>query len=274
MLKIIAVATLKSLLLLGDACMDEEYKPETLIAAVDECAPCEEAADSCSVEPPVKRCADPAPAKEDCCKCCTTTEGIYIGGYFGTHLWRDIIGHENDTPAIIGQHTVDPGYNLALFAGYRYCCGIRYEAEVAYSYSDIKDIAIFGNTYEQEETASEFSTWSFMANVLFEGTYKVCDCCFFPYLGVGGGIAYVTMHASDVTSTFVVDGDDWAFAYQLMIGVAYPWNPCFDVGIEYRLYGLDKVSFNTGGVIYKSKEFSYSHNLLFTAKYVIGLWCP
>lgn len=209
-----------------------------------------------------------------CGDCCDSTEGFYFGGLAGVVMFNDIIGHDSRTAGTIFEVEQDAGFAIGGFMGYRFCNGLRIEGEIAYRSADPDEVTVYDGTPAAESlTSKDLSVISYMANIMYECAFIVCDCCLRPYFGAGFGAATVNFEANSANMT-AVDGDDTVFAYQLIVGLAYPVNECIDVALEYRYFDTSEFEFSpAASETFESREYIGSHNLLVTAKYVFGsLW--
>lgn len=217
---------------------------------------------------------------EDCCEC-FITEGFYLGAFGGATWYRDHF-LETDTPAgALGQVRRDLGFNLGGFLGYRCCNGLRLEAELAFRDNDFDRVILYhsagsGET-SMELTNGEFESLSFMGNIIYECTFMACDTCLRPYFGVGFGAAKLETQFSTTVDTVTLDRNDdkTQFAYQFIIGIAYPYNDCIDMSFEYRYFNadIDDYTVDTGSEVYRLHDSLANHSLMLTLRTIIGsLW--
>lgn len=149
-------------------------------------------------------------------------EGFYLGGLGGFNILTSSHRHDD--------------YKLGWIAGgdigYRFCNGLRAEAEISY------------RANKHKHAHRPVQNWSFMAN----GYYEIVPCgwCITPYLGAGIGFdktKYKACHPVSHTinkkgeTVEVKHNDDKnGFAWQLMAGVLYDIDDCMEVGVEYRFH--------------------------------------
>lgn len=213
----------------------------------------------------------------DCC--CETTEGFYLGAYGGVTWWHDAFITTSATAGAVAQVEFDVGYNVGGFLGFRCCNGLRIEGEIGYRNSDLDTATVFhsagsGVTAESVSSA-EIQVINYMANFIYECAFQVCDCCLRPYFGVGFGGANVSLDVNQTIDgvALVFDDDETVFAYQLIMGLAYPINECMDLAIEYRFMDIAEAQLEGGGERFETREYVSNHNILVSLKYVFGgLW--
>ncbi len=172
-------------------------------------------------------------------------EGFYVGGFGGANFLQTKKKQEF-------EYKFRTGYAIGGFAGYKWCQGFRAEGEVSYRHNRLKsielletDICMHGN----------FSSWSFMANGLYDLNLGCWDSCYgaiIPY--IGGGIGYSHQKLKINSHGLHASGTENGFAWQIIAGLGYEISPCTDIDVEYR--------FLKG----HAKHF-YNHVVALTAKY-------
>ena len=212
---------------------------------------------------------------QDCC--CETLEGAYVGLLGGVSWANDLFTVDSSSPGEFFESEFDTGWNIAGFIGYRCCNGIRVEFEAGYRELDLDKLSQYNGSMVNSITSfskSDFSLTHFMANFLFECSYQACGCCWRPYFGFGIGGALVDMNISTTSVSDSIDDDDTVFAYQLIVGLAYPINECMDLAVEYRFFGYDEIEIkDTTGAIDSSLDYGSIHNIVVSVKYIFGgLW--
>ena len=216
-----------------------------------------------------------AHAQEDYqASCCEMSYGFYLGGYGGGSWWQSGYFTSAAAAGQLRQYEPDKGYHLGAFAGYRCCNGIRLEAEIARREHDIDRVYWYNGSMEVKEdlTNTTYSAWSLMGNVLLETTFPTCDCCFRPYFGFGFGVASLQLRANH--NNLLASDNDNSWAYQLIIGIAWPFSDCTDIGLEYRWFAaeeftLDATVSSTASTLV-SREWQGQHSFLASIKTVIG----
>lgn len=208
--------------------------------------------------------------------CCWYTEGIYIQLFVGPAWGNDVIGSVSSLGEII-EAELRTGYWAGGALGWRWCNGLRLEAEVSYRDTNINTTNYFSGGINALSTEfSELIFVSYMANLLYEGCFDICGYYFRPFAGFGLGAGYARLEIRDSAPTVSIDDGCSVFAYQWIFGLAHPINDCLDLGVEYRLFGtsgLDIFELGGGGRFESKNDFKI-HSILFSAKWVYGRAYP
>ena len=128
----------------------------------------------------------------------------------------------------------ETGYIVAGSLGYRWCYGLRLEAEYAYRRNSLKNIHFFGRTYSIN---GQFQTSSYMANLLWDLPLCQWGCYLWeiePYVGVG--IGYDNQRAHGKRGFLTLSGKKKGFAWQAMAGVSYPIFCNTHLSVEYKFH--------------------------------------
>lgn len=157
-------------------------------------------------------------------------DGFYVSGNASCNFLTNSKKHH-------AKLTFEPGYLLAPAIGYRFCNGIRLEAEFAYRRNENKKAKYLGFSHR---IGGHLETFSGLANVYYD-----LPVCWYvkPYVGVGIGYAYSDIRAkvrfidenSEVNSASLKGRRD-GFAWQAIAGVTYPLCDNIDVAVEYRFF--------------------------------------
>lgn len=146
------------------------------------------------------------------------------------------------------RNRYDTGFFGAIDLGYRWCSGLRLEAEVAYRYNRQRKNHRrhgYGSFESTRNRRGHRDVWAAMVNVLYD--INMCWCVE-PYVGVGIGYAHVrnsrhnrfqpfsSFSYSDRRRRRHNRHDDNAFAWQIIAGIAYPICDNIDVAVEYRFF--------------------------------------
>lgn len=179
-------------------------------------------------------------------------EGVYAGAFGGVNvLMRADASHSSGpTHYKVDFHT---GYVVGGFVGYVLGCGFAAELEGSWRSNDADTVIGVGNA------SGDMSAVGIMLN----GIYRFDDVSGFldPYVGVGMGTAYMMIDGSVPSAGVTVDDSDWVFAYQMFLGLAYPWSECISIFGEYRFFGTTKGSYRTTGVAGKAKVEYRAHSV-------------
>jgi opacity protein-like surface antigen len=125
----------------------------------------------------------------------------------------------------------DGGYGVMAALGYKFDNSLRAEGEIAYRHNDLDSVA--GVPLNGDAKA-----WSLMAN----GYYDIqTGSAITPYIGAGLGVARVSQDSNFNVGgvAFTSDGKDTVFAYQAILGVAYPVADKTTLGVEYRYFATE-----------------------------------
>jgi opacity protein-like surface antigen len=137
------------------------------------------------------------------------------------------------------RHGIKSDYQTGyLFSGslaYRWCYGLRLEAEYAYRRNTLKKIHFFGRSFR---THGHFQSSSYMANLLWDLPLSSCGCDLWkirPF--IGAGIGYGLQQLSSHNSAFVFTKmKKKHVAWQLIAGLSYPLFCHTDISIEYKFH--------------------------------------
>jgi outer membrane protein OmpA-like peptidoglycan-associated protein len=92
---------------------------------------------------------------------------------------------------------------------------------------------------------------------------------FVPYIGIGVGMAHVSLDSLSVAGRPLSNSSDTVFAYQPMVGVRYHITDAIAIGAEYRYFAtIDPTFRDSSGVKFKGRL--ESHNVLANLSYFFG----
>jgi opacity protein-like surface antigen len=153
-------------------------------------------------------------------------EGVYVGGLAGVN-WLQFHKHK------VKVH-FKTGWLAGGFIGYRWCGGLRLEAEGTYRYNRTKSVRVrFHDHSKSHRIGGHLRTWSLMAN----GYYEIPLCwCVTPYIGAGVGYDWTRVQACHRRTGRHKD----SFAWQVIAGGLYDIDDCMEVGIEYRFHAATR----------------------------------
>jgi opacity protein-like surface antigen len=189
----------------------------------------------------------------------------------------------------IGSNTrmdLDTGFSGAVTGGWAFGNGLRAELQGGYQSNGISDINTRrnnGNLAPLGSVDGHLSTWSAMANVIYDLPVRRYFGPLRPYVGAGvgygwldfngaGGKGFGTFHLplnNIFTGPDIVRfGSGGAFAYQAIAGVAYPLRrmPGVRLTAEYRFFGTARADVPvtrvvTGGILVNGAvPGSFTHN--------------
>lgn len=210
--------------------------------------------------------------------------GVYIGGSLGLNIMQDqSITKLPGTPAQGHlENNVGPGVVISL--GYGFGNGIRAELEGSYRVNSISGANGFGPNSTGSGTEQKYGV---MGNLFYDFAGLVPHVT--PYVGAGLGYIWanergVRASAANGALAIASDGTTGSFAYQAMVGVAYPIQavPGLAVTGEYRFMGM------AGNRTYHAATTSiagpaigdatmtdnYNHSLLIGLRYTFGQTPP
>ncbi|MBW6401240.1 OmpA family protein [Roseomonas sp. HJA6] len=207
-------------------------------------------------------------------------QGIYIGAGLGTNYLDTADG---DRTSI----SFEWGWAGVLSVGYGFGNGLRLELEGNYRNNDVDTIKVNGvNTPRAGGTAT---TWGLMVNALYDFNLGPV----LPYVGVGAGYAWhdydsvgFRQNSGGNSGTVNVGGTNGAFAYQAILGLAFPIQavPGLALTAEGRFFGTANEdidgrangNFSVNGQAYNARESvkfpadNYNWSLLFGVRYNFG----
>lgn len=150
-------------------------------------------------------------------------EGFYVGALGGANFLET--NRRNNT-----RLNFKTGYNAGGMIGYRWCSGIRLEAEASYRYNKIRNLKFGSATFHP---GGHYRSWSYMANAY----YDFSDWqywCITPYVGVGIGYTNERVRVGNSDISFHRDRN--GFAWQVIGGLAYPICDVAEIAVEYRFH--------------------------------------
>lgn len=148
------------------------------------------------------------------------------------------------------------GYIVAGTLGYRWCYGLRLEAEYAFRRNSLTKIHFFGRSFPIH---GHFQSSSYMANVLWDlplATWGYQCCGVHPF--IGGGIGYDVQRVHGKNQDLVFNQKKRHFAWQVVAGIGYPLFCSTEISLEYK--------FHKGGL-----HYIYNHSLGLGLTYQFGL---
>lgn len=213
--------------------------------------------------------------------------GLYVGAAGGVSFLQNerIRGYTpTSVPKTVPQATgiaYKTGYLGLASLGYGFGNGVRLEIEGDVASSDRS----FGPATATGLRSGKESKSGGFGNVLFD--MDIGSPYVFPYLGAGAGYQSVTQKLTQSGAAGAVeriDGSKGAFAYQAMLGAAFPIPPVLGLSatLEYRFIGLSGTrsyagSLSSGGTTTKiSRKTSDddSHNILVGLRYAFNVPRP
>ncbi|MGI9127884.1 MAG: OmpA family protein [Roseomonas sp.] len=167
-------------------------------------------------------------------------QGLYLGGGIGGNYLQgtDIKGSDfSGANTSVDFHW---GWAGVLSLGWGFGNGLRAEIEGSYRQNEVSDISFPGASGFTEK--GNVRSWGAMANMLYDIDLGNRPWGITPY--VGAGLGYVWHEYDKVGirvggNTIDFNGDGGAFAYQAILGAAFPIQqvPGLSITAEYRFLG-------------------------------------
>lgn len=170
--------------------------------------------------------------------------GFYIGAGAGVNLLQEsdvaIKGPAATgltSPQRSGSVEFNYGYVGVLSLGYGYGNGLRAELEGSYRENEVDGASGFRVLGTPLRSDGKARSYGVMANVFYD--FDLGAGSFIqPYVGAGLGFQwheYSGVRARNTAGTgFTIDGDQGRFAYQAIVGAAFPVNANLSITAEYR----------------------------------------
>ena len=185
-----------------------------------------------------------------------------------------------------GSVEFEYGWVGAVSLGYGFGNGVRVELEGNYRENEVDSVSGFrGFAPAQSRADGKTRTYGVMANALYD--FDLGPASFVtPYIGVGAGYAWTEFDSVRVrngaTPVFTADGDDGRFAYQAILGAAFPLTsvaPGLALTAEYRFFGtldadIDVVGTGAARTRGTAEVENYNHSLMVGIRYAFGATPP
>ncbi len=168
--------------------------------------------------------------------------GVYVAAGAGLNWLQesDVTGTRNlQTPGAStnGSLEFEMGWGGVISVGYGFGNGLRAEIEGTYRQNEVDSVSGFAGLPRPLRVSGTARTYGVMANALYDFDLGLPVV---PYLGVGAGYLWtdydsVEMRIPNGTSA-TIDGHDGQFAYQGILGAAFPISavPGLAITAEYR----------------------------------------
>jgi outer membrane protein OmpA-like peptidoglycan-associated protein len=231
--------------------------------------------------------------------------GVYIAGGAGLNWLTDSDGgnlqsfidasdvNANNlglTPSGGFNASFDTGFVGVLSVGYGFGNGLRLEVEGNFRYNEVDEVTARGYG-ARANSGGRAKTYGVMVNALYDfGATQ--NWAVQPYLGLGAGYAWqeydgvnvrAAQTAGNTLPQFEVQGTDGRFAYQAIVGAAYPITsvPGLALTAEYRFFGtlspeMTASARNANGVVRRSpvEVDNFNHSVLLGVRYAFGAAPP
>jgi OOP family OmpA-OmpF porin len=210
--------------------------------------------------------------------------GFYIGAGAGVNMLQ-----ESDInlsgPAVAGltgpqrngSVEFNYGYVGVLSLGYGYGNGLRAELEGSFRENEVDGASGFQALTRPLRADGKVRSYGVMANAFYDFDMGA-GSFIFPYVGAGIGMQWqefssVRVRSAGGGSSLTLDGEQGRFAYQAIVGAAFPINANLSVTAEYRFMGTQPVEFdirNANGVRGTAEADNFNHSLLIGLRYAFG----
>ena len=187
-------------------------------------------------------------------------EGPYISGGIGLHKPR---GHDVSIGGLASDVDLDSGIVGIGALGWKWDQGFRTELELGYREADVDSIAAVAGTGSQDILST-------MGNLVYDfdtGTDLTLS------IGAGIGIAWTGWDAVTTATSPVFDGTKSKFAYQGILGAAYPLSERLDLTLDYRYLSANGLDYQSVPVGATALDYdNRSHNFIIGLRF--ALWEP
>ncbi|MBE9606780.1 OmpA family protein [Acetobacteraceae bacterium H6797] len=207
--------------------------------------------------------------------------GLYVGAGAGLNLIapKASLKPEGDFAGSPSGHaSFNPGWAGVVSLGWGFGNGVRAEIEGNYRDNDVDKLSGFGVPITH--SAGKVRSYGAMANAYYD--FYGLGLPVVPYIGLGAGYVwndYDNVRATSFGNTARIDGNDGAFAYQGILGVAYPIDsvPGLALTGEYRFLGTLNTKIDGVGDTGDRGSFktqSYNHSILVGLRYAFNTPAP
>ena len=222
--------------------------------------------------------------------------GLYVGAGAGLNFLQDTElttrgGVRNSLDfngaSTRGKATYDLGWGIVGSLGWGFGNGLRVEVEGSYRQNDVSTIRGFGPLPPFGRVGGSQNSYGVMANVLYDFDLTRYGIAWMqPYVGAGVGyqwVQYGKVRGTSVNAPVQLfsDDTDGRFAYQAILGVAFPIQsvPGLAITTEYRFLGTTEPRFDaqlrnpsTGAVLARGRveADNFNHSMLVGLRYAFN----
>lgn len=188
------------------------------------------------------------------------------GGYLGIEggaVWPEDVSFSASGGS--GNLSFDTGWSLGAVAGYNFGTW-RLEGEYAYRSNSNDGSVTAGTSGFTESGGGDTVTNALFLNAFYD--FRMVSPTVYPYLGAGGGVAWVDQELS--TPSFRVDDSDTVFAYQFIAGIGFDVSKAFTMTLDYRYFATADPSYTfntTSGASGSFNAESKSSNVMLTLRF-------
>jgi opacity protein-like surface antigen len=180
-----------------------------------------------------------------------SAKGPYVGGQAGVVFLSDSDIQQGPTTL---TSSFDTGYGLGLTGGYSFGM-FRLEGELFYKTNAFEETSAAGVSLPAD---GDMTALGLMVNAYFD--FKN-NTAFTPFIGVGVGMAQVSIKDLTIGGLAIADDDDAVFAYQGIAGVGYSVTPALTLDLAYKYTATADPEFtDLSGVPFEAEYMS--HNIM------------
>lgn len=193
-------------------------------------------------------------------KSLTASSGWYVGGSAGLSFLEEQTNHNGSDSVNFDTSASNPGFDITGALGKDLGNGFRAEGELGYRQIEMGHATVYapgGAGLNSGSAGGNANAVSLMGNGYYDfqtGGRIV------PYVGLGIGMAEVSMDGVSVNNAPAVDDSDLVFAYQAMAGIGYQLTPTGTIYTGYRYFATTRPTFSDAGGDRFNSEFEL-HNL-------------
>jgi len=216
--------------------------------------------------------------------------GLYVGAGAGINWLQESDvelsnGFGGTAASRNGTAEFNLGYGGVISLGYGFGNGVRAEVEGSYRENDVDTISGFPGFPGPRRADGKARSYGVMANALYD--FDLGPGAFvMPYIGLGAGYVWHEYDSTRLTgpgASVTIDGSDGRFAYQAIVGAAFPLTsvmPGLALTAEYRFMGtlspeIDAVR-NVGGVVTRgnAEVDNFNHSVFLGLRYAFNQPAP
>jgi opacity protein-like surface antigen len=180
-----------------------------------------------------------------------SAKGPYVGGQAGVVFLSDSDIQQGITDL---SGSFDTGYGLGLTGGYNFDM-FRLEGELFYKTNAFDEVSAGSGSLSAD---GDMTALGLMVNAIFDFKNQTR---FTPFIGVGAGMAQVSIKDLTLGGLSIADDDDVVFAYQGIAGVGISVTPALTLDISYKYTAtLDPEFSDVTGVPFDAEYMS--HNVM------------
>jgi len=214
--------------------------------------------------------------------------GLYIGAGAGPNWMQNLHVNSGVNRGITSALDSTTGFTTVLSIGYALPSGWRFELEGDYrrnTFNHASNIALATNTTGTQQK------YGVMVNVLYDVSNYIPVPWVQPYVGAGIGYSWnalASVHLNGAATGFpaiATGGTEAGFAYQAIVGAAYPIVSVRGLALtaEYRFFGTNSNTYDISAVAARGAPIergtaklssNYNHSLMFGLRYNFGVAPP